>query len=514
MSLASFRAGALAHFAPFTGESWQPSSISTVGWLGRLGLVCALLGLIGCAAGKPAADLAMIYTPGAKWHAPDRNPIIVIPGILGSRLVAKGSGEVVWGAFDLSSADPAKSAGARLLALSLEELEPDDVATSRREVVVDGVLDRIVVRLLGLPIELQAYAGILATLGAGGYRDQSLGLGGGVDYGDDHFTCFQFAYDWRRDNVENAQRLAAFVQEKKTYVREQYRERFGIDRPDLKFDIVAHSMGSLLTRYYLMYGDAPLPHVGPTPEPTWAGAANVERVVLVGPPNHGSADSILQLVQGRRFSRALPTYPPALIGTFTSVYQLLPRSRHHPLAVFVEGGTVAAAQPDLFDADLWVRKGWGLAAPGGDQTLAALLPGVSDPAERRRKAVAALRRNLDRARAFTEALDQPAVLPPGLEFMIVAGDADSTPVSVAETASGKLAVAKHGPGDGVVSRASALADERADGRWIPTLRSSLSTSRTLLLPAEHLRLTRHPVFRDNVLFWLLEEPRSPRPTLH
>ncbi len=30
---------------------------------------------------------------------------------------------------------------------------------------------------------------------------------GSTDYGDGHFTCFQFDYDWRRDNVEDAKRL-------------------------------------------------------------------------------------------------------------------------------------------------------------------------------------------------------------------------------------------------------------------------------------------------------------------
>ena len=74
-------------------------------------------------------------------------------------------------------------------------------------------------------LDIQAYAGILATLGAGGYRDQSLGLGGAVDYGNDHFTCFQFDYDWRRDNVENARRLRDFIDEKRKYVQAQYKTR-------------------------------------------------------------------------------------------------------------------------------------------------------------------------------------------------------------------------------------------------------------------------------------------------
>ena len=68
----------------------------------------------------------------------------------------------------------------------------------------DGVLDTVDISFVGLPLQLNAYAHILATLGAGGYRDEELGIAGAIDYGDDHFTCFQFPYDWRRDNVERA----------------------------------------------------------------------------------------------------------------------------------------------------------------------------------------------------------------------------------------------------------------------------------------------------------------------
>lgn len=39
--------------------------------------------------------------------------------------------------------------------------------------------------------------------------------------------------------------------------------------------------------------------------------------------------------------------------------------------------------------------------------------------------------------------------------------------------------------------------------------SPLRPDTTLFLPDEHVALTRNPVFGDNLLFWLLEEPRDP-----
>ena len=44
-----------------------------------------------------------------------------------------------------------------------------------------GVLDRVRVEVVGLPIQLNAYLHILGTLGVGGCRDQLLGQAGAID---------------------------------------------------------------------------------------------------------------------------------------------------------------------------------------------------------------------------------------------------------------------------------------------------------------------------------------------
>src|SRR5262249_45989161 len=142
-----------------------------------------------------------------------------------------------------------------------------------------------------------------------------------------HFTCFQFAYDWRRDNAENSRRLHEFILEKKAYVEGERIKRYGTSGP-VRFDIVAHSMGALLARYYLMYGPAELLVNGTPPILTWSGAQHVERLVQVAPPNAGSAKALEDLVNGVQFSKLLPTYDAALWGTMPAAYQLLPRTRH------------------------------------------------------------------------------------------------------------------------------------------------------------------------------------------
>lgn len=462
-----------------------------------LTVVCA------CSSSTVAPEFSLLYTPAARYHGPDRNPIIAIPGILGSKLRDPHTGELAWGAFEGGAADPNSPAGAREIALPIGAQQA--LVDLRDDIVPSGVLDKVHIRLGIIALDIQAYAGILATLGAGGYRDQSLGLGGEVDYGDDHFTCFQFDYDWRRDNVENAKRLRDFIEEKRAYVQAQYKERYGIDDADVKFDIAAHSMGAVLTRYFLMYGDADLAADGSLPAVTWQGAEHVERVILIGPPNAGSSEALLELIEGRKFGPLLPFYPPAVLGTFPSMYELLPRNRHQPV---LWDGDASHPVTDVTDSALWERSGWGLADPKQADVLKILLPNEPDPVVRRDTALKFQRRALLRAREFQSALDQRAQLPAGLDLFLVAGDTVNTIAQLSvNSADGTVSVVSRAPGDGVVLRTSALLDERAGGSYRPMVDTPIAFRQVLFLPGEHLALTRNPIFRDNVLFWLLEDKR-------
>ena len=464
----------------------------------------ALMSVVACRTSNPVPDLGGLYDQAARHHHEFRNPAIIIPGILGSRLTDPASGRTVWGAFGGGAANPQKPDGALLASLPMRE----GVALGelRDGVVPDGVLDRIKVKMAGLPFQLKAYFQILATLGAGGYRDQSLGEIGAIDYGAEHFTCFQFAYDWRRDNVENARRLHQFMLEKRAYVVEERRKRYGEADPDVKFDVIAHSMGGLVVRYLLRYGTADLPEDGTLPPLTWAGSQLIERAVLVGTPNAGAMEAVAQLVEGRKFGPMTPKYEPALLGTYPSVYQLLPRVRH--------GGVVESGDRkkklDFMAPELWQELGWGLASPEQDRVLELMLPEVREASERRRIALDHQRKSLERAKRFHAALDVAASSPAGTSLYLVAGDASETLERIAvDRSSGKLEVIGDGPGDGTVLRSSALMDERV-GRlpWTPGLRSPIDWTHVTFMFSDHLGMTRDPNFSDNVLFLLLEDQRK------
>lgn len=466
--------------------------------------------------GRPAPDLAALYDRPAQALGPDRTPVIVIPGILGSRLVDPATGQVVWGAFTYGAADPDFPDGARAIALPLAPDRP--LADAKDLIEPDGVLDELIANVGPLRVSaLQPYRGILGALAAGRYVDRDLATAGDarraqsnapsnpdpgpVDYAGQHFTCFQFDYDWRRDLSEHAQRLDTLVRAASRLAHAARNAPPDAEPP--RVDVVAHSMGGLVLMYYLRFGTQPLPDDGSIPPVTWAGARLIRHAVLVGTPSAGSVLALRQLVEGVNYSPITPTYQPAVLGTMPAIFQLLPRGRH---ARIIDAATRQPVDPT--DPDAWRRFRWGLADPAQRRYLAWLLPDITDPAQRDRVALAHLERVLARARQLHAALDQPAPPPPkGCDIRLFAGDSEPTPdVLEVDPASGRLRIASTTPGDGTVTRASALLDERLASDWSPTLRTPVPWSSVHFLHADHIALTDRPEFTDNLLFLLLERP--------
>jgi pimeloyl-ACP methyl ester carboxylesterase len=468
-----------------------------------LHLICAVftLSLPGCSATYKVPDLGGLYDSLVQNESPYRNPVILIPGLLGSKLVDKDTGVVVWGSFGLSTTSPGTVKGARTFALPIRE--GASLNSMRDQVVPDGTLDRVRLNFLGYALEKNTYADILGVLGIGGYRDQNLAEAGVIDYGDRHFTCFQFDYDWRRDIVESARKLDTFIIEKKKYVQLEIEKRFGIKDYDVKFDIVAHSMGGLVARYYLRYGNKDLPSNGQLPEVTWAGSRHVENLVMIGTPNAGSVDSLISLVEGFSPSILLPYYPPAVLGTMPSMYELLPRSRHH---VVLDEDRLPIK--DILETELWIEKKWGLANPQQNGILESILPDIETPEKRKEAATSYLRKVLSRARQFTAAMDMPARPPNSLGILLVAGDSEETNRAVQINSAGGLSIIETGAGDGTVLRSSALGDERLPDNHSSRLISPIYWSNVLFLFTNHLDLTKHPAFTDNLLYFLLESQKE------
>mgnify|MGYP006274175337 CR=1 FL=1 len=464
--------------------------------------LAAALASAGCEPDPTPPDLATLYRHAGGLDA--RDPVITIPGMLGSRLVDDDSGLVLWGGGMRLSADPADPVEARISAHPI-----GDPATPLRElrdaVRTDGVARIVTPSFLGLTAPIDIYQGLIRTLIAGGYDFRET-RAEEIAEREVNLDAFEFPFDWRRDLVEAASDLAYFIDRKKRQVEEERLRVLGERGPPVKFDIVAHSMGALVARYFLMYGGADLPEDGSPPELTWAGAEHVDTVILIAPPHSGSVETIPYLIEGRSFGPLQPFYPAALLGTYPTMYQLMPRDRHNRVRR-ADGAPLGG----LYDVETWVANGWGLADPTQAPVLATLMPYIDDPEKRRARAIGHLDKALKRAERFHAAIDRENRPPPDLDMYLVVGGGFQTPASVVwDHRTREVAVDAYEEGDFVVLRASALADERQDAETrAPGLVTPHAYRSILLLPREHVLLTLDPVFGDNLLFWLLEEERRP-----
>lgn len=343
--------------------------------------------LSGCGA-RRTPDLGRIFA-GVRERRGKR-PVIVIPGILGSRIVNRRTGEVVWPSAFRSDVD----------GLSLPATP--DLAANRDELVAARIVETA--KLAKLAPEVYIYHHLLRALeDYGGYRE---GDWANPPEGGDQDTFYVFSYDWRRDNVESARLLVKRVEALK----------LKLGRPDLRFNVVAHSMGGLVARYAAMYGDKDLPPAGAGVSPDWAGASFVNKIFMFGTPNAGSTEAFAVLLEGYSVTEGLRPRVHLLnklsredVMTAPSIFQLLP---HAGAARFLDRD-LRPLSLDLYDPAVWRRFGWSAAndpvfraaygrgavrdeeAPTGHGTLAEL--------------DAYFEAVLARARRFHEALDARGV---------------------------------------------------------------------------------------------------------
>jgi pimeloyl-ACP methyl ester carboxylesterase len=352
---------------------------------------------------KPQPDLGQILRPAKELTG--KAPIIIIPGMLGSRLVNKRTGEKVW-----PRAHPKE--GDLKLPIS------PDLKKNRDDVIATEVVE---IAKLGFPIpEIKVYEDLTDTLAThAGYKR------GNIDDpppDGDHDTFYLFAYDWRRDNVETAQLLS----EKIAHLKQK------LQRPDLRFNLVAHSMGGLIARYYLMYGGADVLDQAEA-KVTWEGAANINKLILVGAPNEGTMDALRALVEG--FPVADSSFLP-LFGkveaetafTMPAAFQLLP---HRGSQEFYDG-RLQPVSANLYEVETWRRYRWSIFDPSHWRALMKKMQKLYGLGWQRHfdnflaEREAYLKVVLTRAQRFSEALDQKADLATVLKVFIFAGDCERT----------------------------------------------------------------------------------------
>jgi pimeloyl-ACP methyl ester carboxylesterase len=454
-----------------------------------LAVAAALAAASGCS-GPPRPDLERLY---ARQANPDgQPPVVLVHGLLGGRLAERDGGREIW-----------PGSLARLMLSDYEQLalpiDPETLFPAESGLEVTGLTDRAAGR--------DFYGAILDVLEtAGGFRPATPGEAAGPG----EKRVYVFAYDWRQDNVRTAAAFDAFL----AAIRADYAD------PDQQVDVIAHSMGGMLVRYYLRYGTADVLDDNEFPV-TQAGAAGIRRVILLGTPSLGSMSAVIGLLEGRRVG--LGRMSPEMLATFPSGLQVLP----HPLNDWLVLPDGRPLDRDLFDIDFWRRFQFGIFDPEVRGRIASRYATESEADSYLALLERYFHKHLERGRRFVWSLTVP-VPEPAYQLIVFGGNCDLTPArllveeddgdSVLRLWPGQVRDRRAGidyealmlePGDGVVTKASLLARQTLDPTVERHQHSDFPLDYAFFLCESHDRLTGNIHFQDNLLHALLSADDFP-----
>lgn len=474
-------------------------------------LICS-----GCLGGaKPSPDLERAFAATRTYKG--KRPVIFVPGLLGSKLVNERTREVVWPAFFRSSDD------------ELDLPIGSDFLSRKDSLVATEAIDRA--RVLKLWPTVDVFHKLFQALSEfGGYQQ---GKWDEPPVGGDRDTFYPFCYDWRRDQVESARLLIQRIRELKRK----------LNRPDLRFNILTVSGGGTIARYAAMYGDTDLP-LDETPEPTWAGAADINKIFMFGPPNEGTADMLSVLLKGYSFSTGLHrrvkitnklSREDAL--TSPSVFELLP---HGGTATFYDQD-LKPLSIDIYDPAVWHKYGWSLACDPKYRKRfakkwieqASSFELSKELLEKRALAdldgyLAAV---LKRARDYHNALNAVSKVKPPVGYYVFAGDCEQTlqsfvilrddkrnryetlthPRDIKGTDGRRFSKKEvervmFAPGDGRVTRRSLLAETFAEGRPADSVyKTTLPIAHSFFICLVHGYIQDSANVHDEVLSFLVND---------
>jgi pimeloyl-ACP methyl ester carboxylesterase len=413
-------------------------------------------------------------------------PLVVIPGAFGSCLRDRRTGREIW-----------PGSNASLLTSDYRGLELEIDPATLEPVAGDVEAYDLFEEGLGRDF----YGEVLRTLEqVGGFKR----CGGCEKPSPDLRSFYIYPYDFRLDNLAAAQGLHELIEG----IRADHGD------PGLQVDILAHSNGGLLARYYARYGTVDVLGAAPF-EPTGAGRQAIRRLLLVGTPNLGTIQPVLSYMRGEEIG--LRRMPSEVMATCTGAPQLMP----HPALPWLADSHGRNIDRSLYDVATWRELGWSLWDPRVMQRTIARHGGGAAGERYLEMLREYMARYLQRGMRFMESLSVPAngSEPP---IHVFGGDCELTLTRIVVEDTGArlvgrervrdIAVPMPGvdyeslmfePGDLVVTRASLLGRRTLNIAAPRSEVESLGIAHSVFLCETHQGLTGNPSFQDNLLNALL-----------
>jgi pimeloyl-ACP methyl ester carboxylesterase len=433
-----------------------------------------------------APDLHRLYMES--MMVTDQPPVIFIHGVLGSRLKDTKTKEDVW-----------PGAISRLFLHDYSdvayEIDPNSLEPKPNSAVPYDIFDGAAGK--------DFYGKIVHTLSEiGGYKLSKAG----EKVNPKQKNYYVFLYDWRQDNVKSAAQLADLIEQ----IRLDY------NNPKLKVDIVAHSMGGLIARYYIRYGKQDvLTDNNFSEKLNMYGAERVRRIILLGTPNLGSIKTLNLFING--LDIGVSQIGTETLASMPSLYELFP----HPLNNWIVTSDGTPLDRDLFDVDLWRRFEWSIFDPVVRQRILDKFQDKAAGEQYLATFEQYFEKNLERARRFVWSLsvEIPKNHP---KYIVFGGGCTLTPARIlVEEVDGDSVVRMYPnqvtqpvagvdydalllePGDGSVTKASLLGRNALDPSVKRHKYINLPIEQSFFLCESHESLTGNLNFQDNLLNTLL-----------
>jgi len=326
-------------------------------------------------------------------------------------------------------------------------------------------------------------------------------------------NLYIFHYDWRQDNVYNAQRLNSFIEQ----VLNQHTDHQQVD-------VVAHSLGGLILRYYQRFGAQDVLSQIPSGSDhssnsifTNSQTHKVRHAILLGTPQLGTVKAIGRLQSGFDFN--LRNIPVEVQITMPSVYQLLP----HPLSSWAVNTSGEKIHVDVYNPTLWQKNQWSIYNPEIIERIIAAADNQSQGIREVKTLQHFFNQQLLRAEKFWLALS-PTYEVEHEGFIVMGGSCNETlnrlivEYSTQSTDLYKQLILRahldlesedlelqksilFEPGDGQVSKSSLLGQIQYKNSTKKL--KTVKVKYPVFVCEDHVKLTKNATFQDNLLHVLL-----------